>query len=144
MQQKSCGDYLDDLHREPQVMLQKVLWQSEMFVWVTVLNMWFHNGKKWQWTCSGQEHLSDKVFGPYTYGSYNTKHALFQHIHQIHCPNKKLRNGTEFHPIPTDYQTTSSNVPPTNADTQSYFHEDKWSWYPGHLFVYNYLVNIHG
>jgi len=39
MQQKSCGDYLDDLHREPQVMLQKVLWQSEMFVWVTVLNM---------------------------------------------------------------------------------------------------------
>jgi len=38
MQQKSCGDYLDDLCTELQVMLQEELWQSEMFVWVTVLN----------------------------------------------------------------------------------------------------------
>lgn len=46
LQQKSCGNYLDDLRKELQVMLQEELWQSEMFVWVTVLNMGFHNGKK--------------------------------------------------------------------------------------------------
>ena len=39
MQQKSCGDYLDDLRKQLQVMLQDELWQSEMFVWVTVLDM---------------------------------------------------------------------------------------------------------
>ena len=39
MQQKSCGDYLDDLRKQLQVMLQEELWQSEMFVWVTVLDM---------------------------------------------------------------------------------------------------------
>jgi len=47
-------------------------------------------------------------------------------------------------PISTDYQTNSSNVPLANADTQCYFHEDTWSCYPGHLFVYNYLVNVNG
>ena len=39
MQPISCGDSLDDLRKELQVMLQEDLWQSEMFVWVTVLNM---------------------------------------------------------------------------------------------------------
>jgi hypothetical protein len=37
MQQKSCGDCLDDLCKELQKMLQEALWQSELFVWVTVL-----------------------------------------------------------------------------------------------------------
>lgn len=97
MLQKSCGDYLDDLFTELQVMLQEALWQSELFVWVCVWNMRFHNCKKWQWTYPGQEHHpSHKVSSPYTYGSYNTRHALFQNTHQIHRPNEKLRNRTAF------------------------------------------------
>jgi hypothetical protein len=113
MQQKSCGDYLDDLYKELQVMLQEELWQSEMFVWVTVLNMWFHNGKKWHWTCPGQEHLSDEVSGLYTYGSYNTKHALFQDTHQIHYPNEKRTNGTEFMNF-TLFLLITKQIPPTS------------------------------
>jgi len=95
MQQKSCGDYLDDLRKQLQVMLQDELWQSEMFVWVTVLDMWFHNDKKRHWTCPGQEHLSDKVSGPYTYGSYNTKHSYFK----IHVKSTALMKykGMELH-----------------------------------------------
>jgi hypothetical protein len=41
----------------------------------------------------------------------------------------------EFHCIPTDNQTNFSEVHLANADTQSYFSKDKWSWYAGHLVV---------
>jgi hypothetical protein len=86
---------LDDLRKQLQVMLQEELWKSEMFVWVTVLDMWFHNGKKRHWICPGLLHLSDKVSGPYTNGSYNTKHSYFK----IHVKSTALtkNKGMELH-----------------------------------------------
>jgi hypothetical protein len=85
--------------------------------------------------------------GIYTYGSYNTKHTLFQDTHQVHCPRQKTTEQNyiyEFRHIPTINQTKASNVHLANTDTHLPVCKNKQNWYPRHLFVYKYLVNVNG
>jgi hypothetical protein len=67
-------------------MLQEAFWQSELFVWVTVLTSDSMMAK------SDTEHiLVNSIFQikflALTHVVLITKHAVFQGTPQIHCPN---------------------------------------------------------